>query len=411
MFIHAMTAVLFVYLLFRFVLPSRLGTKGKVALALVLFVASQEHLFNRFFGGLSSPELPAPVLIVQGWLFISAILLFLFVLARDIWRLLRYFLSGRLFFRLPALRKPSEPSGQERASGLESESRRAFVKGSAALFPAAVAARGPLLSGLVLGPAAVGVFESVKVPDVHAVEARLANLPQALDGFRLVQVSDMHVSPLLRSDWARGVVERVNELRPDAVVFTGDMVDGLPAHRADSVRWLAKLKARYGVYGCAGNHEYYNGFAEWMQVFSDLGIRMLLNEHAVIGANGTELVLAGITDVAAERFSLPLPNLGAALDGAPDKAVRILMDHRPGNAVSNSQHKVDLQLSGHTHGGHMPGLNEVVCLFNHGFLRGWYSVNGMPLYVSTGAGLWNGFPVRLGVPSEIALFTLRAKGA
>ncbi|MDL2267653.1 metallophosphoesterase [Desulfovibrio sp. OttesenSCG-928-G15] len=406
MFIHAMTGVLFAYLLIRFVLPSRLGAKGKVVLALVLFVASQEHLFNRLFGGLSSPELPAPVLMVQGWLFISAILLFLFVLARDIVRLIKRFLPQKLFSGLPGGGTAASQSG-----GPASESRRAFVKGGAALFPAAVAARGPILSGLVLGPAAVGVFESVKVPDVHPIEARLANLPKALDGFKLVQVSDMHVSPLLRSDWARGVVERINELEPDLVVFTGDLVDGIPAHRADSVRWLAKLKSRYGVYGCAGNHEYYNGFSEWMDVFSELGIRMLLNEHAVIGAKGEELVLAGITDVAAERFSLPLPNLGAALADTPDKAVRILMDHRPGNAVSNAQHKVDLQLSGHTHGGHMPGMTEVVCLFNQGFLRGWYSVNGMPLYVSTGAGLWNGFPVRLGVPSEIALMTLRAQGA
>ena len=107
------------------------------------------------------------------------------------------------------------------------------------------------------------------------------------------------------------------------------------------------------------------------------------------------------------KLGLPEPDLATALAGAPDRTARILLDHRPGNAPRNARQDVDLQLSGHTHGGHAPGLSALVALFNHGYVRGWYRVEGMPLYVSSGAGLWNGFPLRVDVPSEIALITLR----
>lgn len=392
MVIHILATLLFLYLFFRLVLPSPLGLKAKAAATLVLFLACQEHLLNRLFaGGLSSPELPALVLMVQGWLFGSAIILFLLVLARDVWRL-----AARLLRRGQGI-KDSVFAG-----------RRQFLKGGAAVFPAVLAARTSLVSGLVLAPAAVGVCQSVKVPDVRPVDAVLPKLPAELEGLRLVQISDMHVSPLLKKDWVSGIVERVNSLRPDAILFTGDMVDGLPARRAASVAELRKLTSRYGVYACVGNHEYYNGYAEWMDVFADLGMRVLRNEHAVIGHKGRELVLAGVTDVAAARFGLPMPDAGAALAGSPEGAVRILMDHRPGQALHNSGLGYDLQLSGHTHGGHMLGMNELVSLFNNGYVCGWYGVGGMPLYVSPGAGLWNGFPIRLGVPSEIALITLRS---
>ena len=186
-----------------------------------------------------------------------------------------------------------------------------------------------------------------------------------------------------------------------------DLVDGLPAARAESAAELRRLRARHGVLACAGNHEYYSGFKAWTEIFSDLGITMLLNGHQVLGIRGRELVLAGVTDPVAARFGLPEPDLATALAGAPDRTARILLDHRPGNAPRNARQDVDLQLSGHTHGGHAPGLNALVALFNHGYVRGWYRVEGMPLYVSSGAGLWNGFPLRVDVPSEIALITLR----
>jgi predicted MPP superfamily phosphohydrolase len=109
----------------------------------------------------------------------------------------------------------------------------------------------------------------------------------------------------------------------------------------------------------------------------------------------------------AARFGLPLPDCAAALAGAPEEAPRVLLNHRPAGAEENARYGVDLQLSGHTHGGQILGLGAFVSRFNEGYLHGWYTAGGMPLYVSSGAGLWNGFPVRMGVPSEIARITLR----
>jgi predicted MPP superfamily phosphohydrolase len=138
---------------------------------------------------------------------------------------------------------------------------------------------------------------------------------------------------------------------------------------------------------------------------------MLLNSHVVLEIRGQKLVVAGVTDMVAERFSLPGPDLAQALAGAPKDAARILLDHRPGNAPANAGAGVDLQLSGHTHGGQIVGINQLVARFNQGFLYGWYQVGAMRLYVSSGAGLWNGFPVRLGVPAEIARVVLRSAAA
>ncbi|MDR2696749.1 MAG: metallophosphoesterase, partial [Deltaproteobacteria bacterium] len=106
--------------------------------------------------------------------------------------------------------------------------------------------------------------------------------------------------------------------------------------------------------------------------------------------------------------SLPGPDIAGALAGAPEGAVRILLDHRPGNAPENARMGVDLQLSGHTHGGQILGMHQLVARFNQGFVYGWYQVDTMRMYVSSGAGLWNGFPVRLGVPSEIVRCVLRS---
>lgn len=390
-------ALLFLYLFFRLVLPSGLSRVGKTVAGVALFAVSQEHLLNGlFFGGLSAPHLPPWVLLLQGWLFTSLLLLFALTLLRDVC-CLGLWLTG--FARRAFGRNSSRPAAF-------SSDRRRFLASSLSAVPASTLGRASL-AGLVLAPTAWGVREAVAVPEVRQREIGLPRLPAALDGLRLAQISDLHVSPLLRKDWVRAVVDRVNAQEADVVLLTGDLVDGLPAERAESVAELRRLRARHGVLACVGNHEYYSGFKAWTEIFSDLGMVMLLNSHQVLGIRGRELVLAGVTDPVAARFGLPQPDLTAALAGAPDGAPRVLLDHRPGNAARNARAHMDLQLSGHTHGGHAPGMSALVALFNHGYVRGWYRVDGMPLYVSTGAGLWNGFPLRVDVPSEIALITLR----
>ena len=390
----------FFYLLFRLVLPARMGGGAKAASALFLLIVTQAFAINRFLvGDLAAPDLPRWLLMPQGWLFAAALLLFALVLLRDVILLLRGL--WRLVTRRE--RRPRAP-GQTPASPSRRELLRTGCGGLLLARPAERVA----LAAAVLGPTAWGVSEAVAVPALREEEARLRRLPRQLDGLRVAQISDLHMSSLLRRDWVAAVVDIVNKARPDLIVLTGDMVDGHPDHRMDSARELQRLTAPLGVYACVGNHEYYSGYAAWVRVFGDLGLRMLLNGHATLDVDDAQLVLAGVTDPVARTFGLPGPDLGAALSGAPDDAPRILLEHRPGMAALRARQGIDLQLSGHTHGGQAPGLREIVSAFNNHYVRGWYEVDGMPLYVSPGAGLWGGFPIRIATPSEIAVFTLRS---
>jgi predicted MPP superfamily phosphohydrolase len=255
---------------------------------------------------------------------------------------------------------------------------------------------------------AIGVWQAVRVPDVRRVEITLDRLPAELNGFTIVQLTDLHASRLLHGAWQRGVVDKVNALDADLILITGDLVDGTPANRAADVAPWRDLKARQGVLAIPGNHEYYSDYMAWMAAFPKLGVRMLRNEHAVIEKNGRALVVAGTTDQNAERFGLPMPDVTAALAGAPKGAVVLLMAHRPKDAAKNAEAGVDLQLSGHTHGGQIVGLHFVVQAVNDGFVSGIYRVGAMQLYVSNGTGLWSGFPVRIGRPSEITRIVLRS---
>ncbi|MDL2314124.1 metallophosphoesterase, partial [Desulfovibrio sp. OttesenSCG-928-C14] len=372
MMIHVLPLAIFAYLLFRFALPLAVPAPVKALIGLALFLATQQHLLMRYLaGGLAAPELPVPVLLGLGWLFVCGLLLLFLVLARDIALLCRRLWSGqkRLW------KKPAFSTGRRQALAV---------------------------ACLAAVPAAYGVKEAVALPEVRDRQAAFPNLPEELDGLSVVQISDLHVSPLLQRDYVRAVVDRTNALNPDLILITGDTVDGSLERRASSVAPLKDLRARHGIFACTGNHEYYGGYAEWMRALPELGLNMLLNGHRVLNIKGQQLVIAGVTDEAADRFGLPLPDCGAALKGAPGSAqgaFRILLDHRPGRAQANAAQGVDLQLSGHTHGGHILGFNRLVGRFNSGYIQGWYQVDRMRLYVSSGAGLWNGFPVRLGVPS------------
>ncbi|MCC8193929.1 MAG: metallophosphoesterase, partial [Deltaproteobacteria bacterium] len=171
---------------------------------------------------------------------------------------------------------------------------------------------------------------------------------------------------------------------------------------------LRVLRARDGVFACDGNHEYYSGHAAWMRAFKALGLPLLHNAHTVVRIKGKQLVLAGVNDPAADRFGMEGPDLEKALAGAPAEAPVILLAHQPRYARFNAERGVDLQLSGHTHGGQMIGFDRIVASHNEGFVRGLYTVGSMKLYVCPGAGLWTGFPVRIGVPAEIARIVLRS---
>ena len=379
---HWISALTFLYVYFRGIAPLLLTKKNKLAIFLALGCISQQHAVMRLFGSLASPELPFVVLVVLGWLFISFILLALLLLLQDA-------ANGLLLLA------------------------RAF--GPRWSLPGSRVARTKLLLILALTLAAYGEWEAIRVPDVHTVETTLERLPPALDGITLVQITDPHASALLRGPRVRAIVDSVMALDPDLILLTGDLVDGVPAKRASDVAPLGDLRARFGVFACTGNHEYYSDYVSWMRAFKELGLTMLENSHVVVTVRGLPMVIAGVTDPTSTRFNLPEPDVEAALAGAPAGVPVILLAHQPRNARANARAGVDLQLSGHTHGGHILGLHLISRYVNQGFVSGWYTLDKGPntpgemrLYVSPGAGLWGGFPVRLGTPAEITRIVLRS---
>ena len=371
---HLITAIIALYVIWRFVRPLSVGRAGKIGLGVLLLLIAEHHLVTRtFFGSMASPEVPGQVLVVLGWAFASLILLALLLLIRDLLGIVVWALRGR--------------------------TGRVLLGGS----------RLGIALGLIsTGLSAVGVWQAIRVPDVKTMEIVLPRLPAELDGLRIVQLTDLHASRLLQAPWLQAVVNKTNALKPDLILITGDLVDGSPRARVDDVQPLKDLRARYGVFAIPGNHEYYVDYVHWLPAFEHLGLHMLLNEHVLITHNGRDLVLAGVTDKAAQPFKLPEPDIIKALKGAPAGDPVILLSHRPGGALVNAGQGVDLQLSGHTHGGQILGPHLIAKWANEGFVSGLYAVAGMQLYVSNGTGLWNGFPVRLGRPSEITEIVLRA---
>lgn len=398
---HSISVVIFLYTASRLLWPLSISRKAKTAGCVLLLLVAQSHLITRtFFGTMASPELPAPVLLTLGWLFAAFILLALLFFIKDAVSLVLW-----LTRKAGALLAP-RVSGASGASGAPPSPPSPSSPPSPAGRRAGQWAAAFVSTALLLS--ACGVGEAVRVPDVRTVEVTLSRLPSNLDGLTLVQITDLHASSLLQGPRVRAVVDKVNALEPDLILLTGDMIDGTPAARAEDVAPLRDLRAAYGVFACMGNHEYYSDYAVWLQTFKDLGLIVLANEHVVLDINGEVMVLAGTTDRVAERFNRREPDIRAALANAPENALRVLMAHQPRGVSENARSGVDLQLSGHTHGGQITALYPLIAWFNEGYVSGLYDIEDMRLYVSPGAGLWSGFPVRLGVPAEISRIILRS---
>ena len=280
------------------------------------------------------------------------------------------------------------------------------------LLPVDEAARRALLVDTnvgVLGTAAllsvVGFVEARRHPRVKRVQVPIEGLPDALEGFKIAQLTDVHIGPTIRRPFLEAVVARVNSLEAHVVAITGDLVDGTVDALGHHVAPLADLKAAYGSYFVTGNHEYYSGAMPWVSFVRELGLEVLLNEHRVVEHEGEKVVVAGVCDVSAGQF-VPhhAHDPGRAVDGAPDDAIRLLLAHQPRSAFAAKDHGFHLQLSGHTHGGQFIPWNFFVPL-QQPFVAGLNRVEAMWVYTSRGTGHW-GPPLRLGAPSEITLVEL-----
>ena len=246
---------------------------------------------------------------------------------------------------------------------------------------------------------------------VIPVDVPIADLPAAFDGLRIAQITDLHAGMTIGRELVERVAAATEALGADLIAVTGDLIDGPVADLRDAVAPLARLRAPYGVFFCSGNHEYYNGDPlGWFELYRQMGFTVLLNEHRVISRNGAQLVVAGVTDLSAGGM-IPggASDIGSALAGAPAGAVRLLLAHQPLSVDAASKAGVALQLSGHTHGGQFVPWTWFVPL-QQPYLAGLHRHGGTWIYVSRGAGYW-GPPLRLGVPAEVTLLTLRSAPA
>jgi len=365
-----MFGLIYLLILTRFIWPMNWPLAAKVVIAALALVALQFHRWSRLSSGSEfSPEFPRPVVVLFNWAFGAVLLLALLQLLLETGLLLAIPFHGGLV---------RAPDGVR--------------YGLAAL--AAVAA-------------AIGVHQAIRIPPLKDIEIRIRGLPRSFDGYTILQLTDLHISRLFPESWARAVVARSNKLGVDLIAITGDLIDGtLEARRAD-IEPLRDLKAVDGVYVISGNHEYIFGYSTWMAHFAALGLRSLENRHIVLERDGGQLVIAGLTDRASRRIGHPVRDLAAVLEGAPKGVPIILLDHQPSEARHAAKLGVALQLSGHTHGGLILGIDRLAAPANAGFVSGRYDVDGMTLYVNNGTALWPGFALRLGRPSELTRITLR----
>ena len=339
-------------------------------LALLMLIAAQYQFWSRLSSGsVFSPEFPRLMIILFNWAIGAILLLALLTLMLDVMTIIAMLIRWH---------DVTIPDG----------------------FRYALAAIAAVL-------AATGVYQAVRVPPVKDLEIGIPGLPPQFDGYKMLQLTDLHISRLYPAQWTRAVVGQSNALGVDLIVVTGDFIDGTIDARAADVEPLRLLHAPDGVLFIPGNHEYFFGYEQWMMHFAEMGMHALANAHAVLERNGGKMVIAGVTDVSASGTGNPPPNLIAALKGAPSGAPVILLDHQPKNARDAAARGVALQLSGHTHGGMILGLDRLVARANGGFVSGRYDVAGMTLYVNNGTALWAGFALRLGRPSELTRITLR----
>ena len=367
--------------------PLALSRCGTFAASALLAVAFAKFAFFATVGGDAfTPDLPPVVIWVYGWAYASAMLLTASVFLLAVVRALLALAKVRVSVRT--------------------------VRGVFAAFAVLAAAL-----------SAWGIYDGVRTPDISRIEIAYDDLPPAFDGYRIAHLSDLHCSPSARRPRFARIVERVNALDADLVAITGDFVDGRVCERLDDLAPLAHLRARDGVWGCTGNHERYWEWDAWSDALTRLGVRVFdgTNRFAgnVITRGDAVLAIGGLGDPAffgdfepdERAIAVWTARTQQAFVGAPKGAFRILLFHRPcTERIGAEQADVKLQLSGHTHGGAMPGVRWLVARVNEGHVRGFYEfAKGRYLHVSPGTGQWAGFPLRLFNPAEITEITLRRR--
>ena len=286
----------------------------------------------------------------------------------------------------------------------------AWVASLAGLYrPADVVEFARLRAGVVGAVAVVlaawGMFRALGGPRVRTRRIALPRWPAELDGYRLIHISDLHLGPMLGEGFARRLTDRINELQPDLVAVTGDLVDGEVSRYLDRVTPMGELRARDGVFFVTGNHDHYSGAAAWSAAVSDLGWNVLRNRREDVG-HETGFQIAGVDDRQSAMFDgTEGENLAGVIDGRDPARPLILLAHQPLIFPAAAEADVDLQLSGHTHGGQIAPFQVMTRLVYSRFVSGLYTLGRSQLHVSPGTGFW-GPPIRVGAPAEITVLEI-----
>jgi predicted MPP superfamily phosphohydrolase len=377
----SLLAGIHVYLWLRLIRPAQLSRRARLAATLglvALFLSIPITVTSR----LALPGLSATL----GWISLPWMALggltFVTLIALD---------AVQLASRLVRARRSAA-----RAAPVSALSRRQFI----------ARVTGGTALAIGSGSVARGMAEARGDHEVVDVEIALARLPRALDGFTIVQLSDLHAGMTIDRGFVERVVDRANRLAPDLIALTGDLVDGRVEELRPSIEPLGRLRARHGVFAVTGNHEYYSGADPWIAELTRLGARYLRNQRVAIGSAAASFDLAGVDDYSAVGWPGHGEDLPAALAGRDPARALVLLAHQPRQVHTAAQHGVDLQLSGHTHGGQIWPWHYIVRMQQGGLLAGRYQIGGTQLYVSRGCGYW-GPPVRLLAPLEITRVILR----
>ena len=374
----------FLFLLWRVVLPLEWKWYFKVLAGVCVFVVGFKFKIIQLIGGnYFAPELPGWFLFGAALVYATAFLFLLFVVVAD--SILFVITCVRTFYK----------NIKEKKYDFRLLLRKHPLLNK-------VHAAGLAIAFLL---AILGIYNGLSMPRIREVEVRSERVPAEADGVTLAVLADLHVDRLNNHSKIRKIVELTNSLKPDFICLVGDFSDGAQLHQLETLSELAGLRAKYGVFGVPGNHEYYKGYHELMAHFKKIGLPMLLNENVYF--KDLKLRLCGIPDRHARKLGLTSPDIPVALAGGDKSDYRILLAHAPKVAREAAANGADLQFSGHTHGGMVWGFDYLVARTNSGFAWGNYKVGNMLLVMSNGTCMWSGFPVRLGHPAEILLVTLK----
>lgn len=362
-----------------FILPLRLSWRSKAIMCVIsLLAVSKSYIYHIVGGNTYDPEIPYNLSFVFDIARTTMLFLMLLVLVRFVLNCL---------YRLVKL------------------------SWSVSLLPTFSLFHAQLMLLVSFACACYGTSCAYGMPEIKPYEFTIERLDPRLDGMRLVVMSDIHVSSPTDVNLIYKMVHKVNSLEPDLILLPGDLMDGSVEQRRPITNILFELKAKYGTFISSGNHEYYSGYQEWRDYFEKGGFISLDNKVVELLDNqGKPLMnLGGITDPRAARFNLPMPDPQGVIKALDPQAPSIILSHRPQYAPDFAASKqVDLVVSGHTHGGLVVGLDRLVANANGGFVSGLYQLGDTKLVVGNGTMLWMGMPLRLGVPSQILLITLRS---